>query len=162
MKHITLFMLFFFWCLPNAHALVKYNPSDMKRFTETNNCPGCNLSGAYTWVDVNHQGANLINANVSDAYFLGDYTQTDFTNIDGTDVHIYHASEAKFINAILIQGNFSGGNFTSADFTYANVKDANFSHANLYGAKISWEQLATARSVCEAILPDGSKGSCNT
>ncbi len=33
-------------------------------------------------------------------------------------------------------------------------------HADLVGAKISAQQLMDVRSICDAILPDGTKGKC--
>lgn len=77
-----------------------------------------------------------------------------------TKTRLYYGSGAKFIHSALVNANFSYANLTDADFSNADIRGINFSGANLYGAKLTIEQLRTASSICNAILPDGSKGKC--
>ncbi len=140
-----------------GYAKPNYDASDLKKFQETNACRNCNLSNASVYGD--HRHADLVGANISDASFHGDNTMADFSNVVGTKAYISDGSEAKFINAVLIDASFDG-NFTNADFSNAVVRGASFSHTNLYGAKISAQQLMDVRSICDAILPDGTKGKC--
>lgn len=69
-------------------------------------------------------------------------------------------SYSNFSGAKLNSANLIDDNLTNADFTGASVIGANFTNSILYQAKISAQQLATALSVCDAILPDGSRGKC--
>ncbi len=140
-----------------CYAKPNYDANDLKKFQESNACRSCNLSNAYIYGD--HRHADLVDANISDASFQGDNTMADFTNVIGTKAYISNGSDAKINNAILIDAQFSG-NFTNADFSNAVLRGASFSHTNLYGAKITSQQLSDARSVCDAILPDGTKGKC--
>ena len=47
---------------------------------------------------------------------------------------------------------------SGAVLTYKMVK--NHSQANLYRSNITPEQIQQATTVCDAILPDGTKGKC--
>lgn len=137
-------------------AAVHYDANEFKRFNETNECVGCNLSnGSFS----DHRKANLQHANLSGTFFSGDNTRSNYSYANGTQSAFTNGSEAKFNHAVLIDTRFFG-NFTYADFTNANVQGANFADANLYGAKITDQQLKQAKSVCAAILPDGLKGTC--
>jgi uncharacterized protein YjbI with pentapeptide repeats len=140
-----------------AHATTRYDQNDQKKFIETNQCIGCNLSND---IFANHPKANLDHANISSTYFYGDNSKSNYSNTNGIRAFFSSGSNAKFNNAILIDAKFDG-NFTNADFTGANLQGANFTSANLFGAKISEQQLKQASSVCNAILPDGVKGDCN-
>ncbi len=139
-----------------AQAAIRYDQEEAKKFNETNQCVGCNLSNGYF---SDHRKANLEHANLSGASFSGDNTKSDYTNVNGIQATFSNGSEAKFNNAVLIDARF-GGNFTYADFTDANLQGADLANVNLFGAKITDQQLQQARTVCNAILPDGLKGSC--
>ena len=78
--------------------------------------------------------------------------------------------EVDFSNAKITNTDFSGAGINDADFTDAVVKDCNFTdsevvgvnftRADLRGSIISAQQLATAKTLCGAILPDGTRGGC--
>ena len=137
-----------------------YDPDDLKKFKETNNCVGCNLSGAI--LSDGRQRANLEGANMSGSFVHSDYSGANMKGINGSRLECMgNFSQVSFNNAVLIEAKFVGTNLTGADFTGANVRGASFRNANLYGSKITQEQLNSAASICDAILPDGSKGSCS-
>lgn len=153
---ITMAILF----LATSAFAFTYDHADLKKFEETNSCMNCNLADIPIY-SRDHQHANLEGTNFSKSVLYGDYTRANFmrtvainSDFEGT------FSEVKFNNAILINARFVSINLTGSDFTNANVSGANFSGALLYGAKITEDQLATAKSVCNAILPGGSKGKC--
>lgn len=50
---------------------------------------------------------------------------------------------------------FSQADLSKADLTEANLKNADLSEANLSGADITPEQLAQAKSLQGATMPDG-------
>lgn len=140
-----------------GQALPRYDADDVKKFKETNECVSCNLTNTRFWDD--HRKANLQHANISGAGFHGDNTKSNYSNANCIKTHFSDGSEAKFNSAILIDADFSG-NFTNADFTNANLRGANLANTNLFGATLSDKQLKEASTVCNAILPDGSKGIC--
>lgn len=69
-------------------------------------------------------------------------------------------SETLLSNADLTYANLRGANLEKAILTNALVNHADFSEANLLGATITMEQLKKAKSICHAVLPDGSIGEC--
>jgi len=158
MKKLLSMSVILFCASVTVCAAANYDPTDVKKFKEINSCPSCNLSGASIYD--NHQHANLTNANLSNADLQGDYTLADFSGANAVGVEISSASGAKFVDATLIKGRLRG-NFTDADFSNANVSAADFSNANLYHAKLTNQQLSSARTICDAILPDGTTGKCN-
>lgn len=66
-----------------------------------------------------------------------------YLNLSGTDL-----SGADLRGAILVRSDLTGVNLAGADL----------SDADLRGARVTAEQLAQAKSVAGAILPDGSIG----
>lgn len=93
---------------------------------------------------VNFSRANLTNAILSNTSFRGLRVTT-------------------FSQAIIINATFSNSNLSGADFSYANLTGTSFvgadlGLANLFGAK--GLDLTGVKSVCDAILPDGTKGKC--
>lgn len=138
----------------------QYSQLDNQIFQETNICLGCNLSEAILFDD--HQNGNLIKANLSGAIILGNFSGVNFSSIDGIHMSAsINLAQTNFSKAILIGADLGFANLTYSDFTGANVHGVNFFGANMYGAIISPEQLASAKSVCGAILPDGSSGPCS-
>ncbi|MFZ9036420.1 MAG: pentapeptide repeat-containing protein, partial [Francisellaceae bacterium] len=107
---------------------------------------------------------NLEGANISGAIInMANNTGSNFSGVIATKTQFFHQiastySHVDFSNAILIESDFSYANLTEARFDGANVRDANFSNANLYGA--TGINFAVVKSVCDAIMPDGSKGVC--
>jgi uncharacterized protein YjbI with pentapeptide repeats len=77
-------------------------------------------------------------------------------NKDNTiiDLHWADLSEADLNGADLREANLSGANLSEA-----SLSGANLSGANLSGAKVTAGQLATVKSLFDAIMPDGSRHS---
>ena len=99
--------------------------------------------------------ADLKNSNLSGLFLYG------------ADLHDTHLDNADFSNSILdndnisitylVQANFSNTRLVNADLSKSALFGANFSGANLKGALVTPEQLAQAKSLTNATLPDGSK-----
>jgi uncharacterized protein YjbI with pentapeptide repeats len=65
--------------------------------------------------------------------------------------------QARLTQAFLIGTNLTRADLSGADLTGAVLDDADLTGANLTGAVVSSQQLAQARSLQGATLPDGSK-----
>ena len=122
-------------------ANLRFNQDDVQKFNTTNSCVNCDLSNAQ--LNGDHSQVNLTGANLS--------------NAKGSYINL---SQTILINANLSNSYFSSANFSQADFSGAAIYQADFSYANLYKAKMTLEQLSQLKSVCNATLPDGSKGLC--
>ena len=94
---------------------------------------------------------------------MSNNTLSNYSGAVATKVSFHHQlgtySQANFTNAILVEADFAYANLTNAKFEGANVRDTDFSNANLYGA--TGINFAEVKSVCDAIMPDGSKGKCD-
>ncbi len=88
---------------------------------------------------INLQNANFKQANLQEAAMHG-------FNLSGADL-----SRADLENAFMSNSNFKGANLSDADLSGTDL-----SQANLSGAKVTKEQLAKAKSLKGAIMPDGS------
>ena len=71
-------------------------------------------------------------------------------------------NQASLANADLQRADLSNATMLGADLSGANLKSANLSnadlrHANLHGADVTARQLADAKSIAGATLPDGTK-----
>lgn len=132
--------------LASASIIFNYDLNDVAKFKQTNKCDKCDLSSVDLGNDAGqeHAQALLSNTNLSDA-------RASYMNLTG----------GVFTNSNLTRVNFSNTNLSNADFTGAAVYQVNFASANLLKAKITNEQLAQAKSICKATLPDGSIGRCN-
>ena len=133
-----------------ALANLKYDPADLDQFNNTNQCPGCDLSNAY--LNGNHSQANLQGTNLTFATLSGNFSISNISDANGSQLY------CKATN--LSYTNFSNTILNKAVFYTANLEFADFTAADLYGAKITADQLSTAASMCNAILPDGSIGKC--
>jgi len=127
--------------------LINITYSDLPYFTFTNN--EGNLVN-FTGSGLNY--GNFQGAQLDDVIF----TQTSLVE---TDLSNTNFKRALFNGALIYDSNFTNAELTYADFTNASLKNVNFTRANLLGAKISKEQLAQA-NVCEAVMPDGTRGNC--
>jgi uncharacterized protein YjbI with pentapeptide repeats len=65
-------------------------------------------------------------------------------------------SEAYLFQVNLSKANLFGAFLRGADLSEANLSEANLSEANLRDAKVTNEQLAIAKSLKGATMPDGS------
>lgn len=121
-----------------------YNTAHVEQFEKTNQCEACDLSGVKFYRDtneqtspnVNHSGAKLDGANLSNAF----------------------AGGINLSNASLRQANLSGASLNDANLSYADLSGANLSgafiqFANLFGA--IGADLSNVR-ICSTTLPDGS------
>jgi hypothetical protein len=77
-------------------------------------------------------------------------------NLTGLNFSGVFMIEANLINTNLTNSNFSSATLTDADLTGANLSHTNLTDADLTGAKVTPEQLAKAKSLKYAIMPDGS------
>ncbi len=64
---------------------------------------------------------------------------------------------ANLRNADLYRAHLHKVNLNEVDLREADLREANLSEANLSGARVTSEQLDQAKSLQDAILPDGSK-----
>lgn len=100
--------------------------------------------------EANLSGANLFRADLSFANLsLADLSEA---NLFGVDLRSAHLNDANLQGADL-----SGANLSLADLSDANLFRADLSNANLRGAQVTDEQLAQAKSLKGATMPDGSK-----
>ena len=161
-KLISTFLL---CCSGMTFASIASQPGDVKQFESTGQCPSCDLSGAKLNVNANFvfnlEKANLIRSNLNTIVY-DSHQNSDMSSIIGIELNSgdIDYTGSNFASANLQNSDFSYCNFSSADFTNAKIDGANFSHTNLYGAKINAQQIASLGDVCNAILPDGSKGQC--
>ncbi len=163
-----------------------YISTDREKFINTHQCEGCDLSGLMLENNLtehkNYSNSKLHGAILDSLYidYYGDecnFNNSDFSNSSMIKSNFMHVSAAlsNFNNANLqyarVGGNFSGASFNNANLSYSELSrsifigcdfsNANFSHANLagadfYNAKVTIEQLSSADSLYETILPDGS------
>lgn len=138
-----------------------YSQSDVDTFLKTNQCPSCDLSGM--GLSGNHSGAILTKSNLTNSSVSANLSASDLTDAVLSDSYWQSSNLTfdNFTNAHLINVTFSRSNLEGANFTGAVIINTDFSDTNLYNAIISPEQLASAKSVCNATLPDGSKGQCS-
>jgi hypothetical protein len=76
--------------------------------------------------------------------------------LDGAQLHNACLIEADLSNAILYATDLSGANLSGANLSEANICNADLRGANLGGAIVTTEQLASAKSLKGATMPDGS------
>ena len=113
-----------------------------------------NLSGAdLSQADLSK--SNLNRANLSRSLLNG-------TILSGADLSGADLSGAFLLGAILSWANLSQANLSQASLIGGNLSGAtlnevNLRGANLSGAKVTTDQLAKARSLEGATLPDGTK-----
>jgi len=99
-------------------------------------------------------GANLLNANLRGA----DLREADLYSADLCEADLRGANlrEADLPGADLYEANLPGADLRGANLNSANLLQADLSEAILEDAYVSDEQLARARSLKGAILPDGT------
>jgi uncharacterized protein YjbI with pentapeptide repeats len=115
---------------------------------------GANLQGAFLAV-ANLQGSNLYGAFLKGAYLeIVNFEGADLreANFEGADLQ-----RANLQGAQLLMANLQGAYLEKAEFKDADLEDTDLSGAYLKDATgITPEQLATAKSLKGAIMPDGS------
>ncbi len=108
-----------------------------------------NLSHAYLR-QANLAGASLDMADLSRSYM----TYANLRNADLKEAVLVRA-KMEFTN--LIGANLIRADLRDADLRQADLSGADLSGANLSRAKVTSEQLGQAKSLKDAIMPDGSK-----
>jgi hypothetical protein len=103
--------------------------------------------------EANLRGADLHKANLHQAILSLTYSFPYPSQADLTEADL---SEANLSGAWLGHVNLTGANLCGADLTDAVLTDANFDMANLMEAKVTQEQLNTAKSLQGTTMPDGS------
>jgi hypothetical protein len=100
--------------------------------------------------DADLLNANLLNAKLSDADLIG-------ANLSGAILLNANLLNAYLSGAILRDANLSDADLSGAILSGAKLSDADLSGANLSDAIVTQEQLAKAKSLKDATMPDGSK-----
>ncbi len=146
---------------------IGFDDADLQRLKSTNQCQGCNLTGAVlsgaSYPDAKLAGANISSASISNsklanADFSGanmayiNLTSADLTgaNMSNTDLRVANLTNAKLQKANLSRANLAG----------AALFDANLTGANLDGANLNGAFLAGATWVDGKKCIEGSKGEC--
>jgi uncharacterized protein YjbI with pentapeptide repeats len=115
-----------------------------------------NLTGAdlfFSKLDAAHlDGANLTEANLGGAS-LGE-AYLDRTCLRNADLSGAILTDAVLSNANLSEANLIGTRLMGADLSGADLMGADLSGADLSGAVITKEQLAEAKSLKDAIMPN--------
>jgi len=139
------------------------------------------LSGA-NFMDVNlddskFHAANLVNACFERASLINvDFEVATLSNasMDFANLLLAKLSNASLDNAFLFGADLGGANLSNAFLVGANLSQAHFvsippdipaanlyqvdlTNADLTGARVAYEQLAEAKSLKGAIMPDGTK-----
>jgi uncharacterized protein YjbI with pentapeptide repeats len=107
---------------------------------------------------VNLEGVDLTGLNLSNTSF-------EATSLAHAELPEANLEGANFMDADLFDANLTGANLEGANFTGADLFDANLTGANLKGAvftdarlaeaTVTVEQLHTAHSLENALMPDG-------
>ena len=96
--------------------------------------------------------AKLNGADLRGAYLRGDPDQSGDADLSDADL-----SDANLSEADLSYDNLSSANLQGANLTDAVFRGTNLSNANLSNAKVTSEQLAEAKSLEGATMPNGQK-----
>jgi Pentapeptide repeats (8 copies) len=119
------------------------------------NLADSNLEGGITLKGFSTRYAKFPGANLSDADLyqaILDHADLHKANLTGADLYNVFLEGAQLRAADLEQADLS-----DADLTGADLRDADLSWADLQGAHVTKQQLARAKSLQGAIMPDGSK-----
>ncbi len=152
-----------------AYAGLQSSPDQLKQFMTSNQCASCDLSSVDWNADpydqsLNHSGAKLAGANFSGSELCtldlsqSDLSSSNFSSIDKSYYNnLVNFSRAELQNATFSQADLEYDNFSQANLSGAKFNGADLQHANLAGA--TGADL-TGANVCNAVLPDGSIGTC--
>lgn len=173
-KNITCTIIF---CLLSsvADANTSYSADDLEQFNKYHICQKCDLSSAVLEGKENSilDGSNLMSARIEGQFVGSSFIGSTLTLVNSSylnamvsnfsesrcnNAKFYKASlsGSNFQNADLSKVNFKASNLSSVDFTNANLKGANLDFTILIGAKLTEEQLKSAKSYYCAVLPDGT------
>jgi uncharacterized protein YjbI with pentapeptide repeats len=65
-------------------------------------------------------------------------------------------SGSSFINANMEGADLASANMTSCNLSGADLSDADLEDVDFTGATVTMDQLSKAKTLCKAILPDGT------
>jgi uncharacterized protein YjbI with pentapeptide repeats len=100
--------------------------------------------------ELDAHNANLVNIDLRDTYLFG-------LDMHGSDMQGINLSFATLNYVSLVNSNLAGANLQGCDMRNTDLTGANLSGANLKDAtELTDAQLAKARSLTGATLPDGS------
>lgn len=119
-----------------APAPVASVADNVRHLLATNECVGCNLTGALL-KDTNLQNANLENAILQNA-------DLERANLQGTNLQGANLQGADLGKASILNANLENANLFDADLEKANLTGANIVGANFLGADLE-----------KAIVPPG-------
>ena len=114
---------------------------------------GTDLSGA-DLTDASLEGARLSGANLSLAHLSG--ANLEGAGLSGATLDRANLSGASLTRANLSEADLIEADLTGADLTGADLRGGDLYGANLEGANVSNEQLAKAKPLKNATMPDGS------
>lgn len=100
-------------------------------------------------------GANLQNADLSLAFLSN--ADLSFSKLQNANLQDASLDKAKLYNAHLNGANLIHADLSDADLSLADLSDADLSDANLEGVKVTELDLISAKSLKNAIMPDGTK-----
>lgn len=108
-------------------------------------------------VSLSQADLSYINLSQTSAYEAV-FSEADLygANFSGADLRRANLSGAILIEANLDSADLDSANLSRANLSRANLSGANLSRANLSGAAITNEQLAKAKSLQGATMPDGT------
>jgi hypothetical protein len=114
---------------------------------------GANLSDG---LDVDTRGATLKAAGLQNAY-LGDANlgSADLEDANLESANLTDGLDVNTRGAILKAADLQNADLQGANLQEANLQEANLQGANLEGAKVTDRQLANARALQGATMPDG-------
>lgn len=113
-----------------------------------------NLSNA-NLPDINLTGADLSQAHLHKTNLVGACLQE--TNLYNADLRYADLTAVNLQNANIQEAKLHGVSLREANLQGTNLAQANFWRADFTGTNVTDNQLAAAKSLAEAIRPDGSK-----
>lgn len=125
------------------------------------NLRGAKLRGSSLLSSVLYD-ADLSGADLSDAtLFMTNFIQAKLVGAELNKATLVGAwlKETDLTEADLKEANLFQADLTNANLSSAKMDGADLGEANLTGATITQEQLQTAKSLKDAIMPDGTKHS---
>jgi uncharacterized protein YjbI with pentapeptide repeats len=128
------------------------------------NLQGANMAGAKL-DDSNLRGVNFVNAKLNHASLGGANLQDSILQL--TQLEGANLTEANLKGSLIQMTNFQDAslryaNLQNTEFFQTVLENANLRGANLEGARIGSDQLSKARSLENAIMPDGTKYEAET
>ncbi len=180
-KSVTLFILMSLSFSSQAKILA--DADDLKTFTETNYCQGCDLSGAVIYQA--HDNGFLLNSYAIKTKFEGSLYKMNFSGsimtyskyghlfqtlgIQESNFDKVNLNYSSFDNADLSGTNLSDVNLSNSDLNHVNLSGVNFTNANLsnvnihnsilIGANLTPAQLEQVKSIECTIMPNGELNS---